>query len=406
MMAIESTLAIVKPDAYAHSADILLVARRAGFDIAARLDTTLSPSQAETFYSEHAHKSFYSDLVEFMTSGPVTVAVLRKNDAITAWRSALGPTNPLDAKKEAPQCIRARFGTDITHNAAHGSDSAESASKEIAFFFPDFEAPTARTGADAKAYLNDAVCPLLTRALTDMCGINPERPVEWLAHYLMGQVTPLPAMTAAPAVANGTAAVVQANGTAAAPEANGKEPGRRIFFVLGGPGSGKGTQCKRIVDKYGYAHFSAGDLLRAEVKSGSEQGEMIDEMIKEGKIVPGEITIELLKKAIEGSDAPGVLIDGFPRKLAQAGAFEKDVSDFEFVLFLDCPEEVMEDRLLKRGETSGRSDDNAESIRKRFRTFVETSMPVVEYYEAKGKVHRINATESMDEVFAKVDALF
>lgn len=184
------------------------------------------------------------------------------------------------------------------------------------------------------------------------------------------------------------------------------KPERRIFFVLGGPGSGKGTQCVKLAEKFGFAHFSAGDLLRAEVKSGSEQGVMIDEMIKEGKIVPGEITINLLKTAISSSKAEGVLIDGFPRELAQAGSFEKDVSDFEFVLFLDCPEEVMEKRLLKRGQTSGRSDDNEATIRKRFRTFIETSMPVIEYFETKGKVCRIDATQSVEQVFEQVEKLF
>lgn len=74
------------------------------------------------------------------------------------------------------------------------------------------------------------------------------------------------------------------------------------------------------------------------------QGEMIDGMIKEGKIVPGSITLDLLRKAIEGSDKPGILIDGFPRKLDQAGSFEATVSDFEFVLFFDCPEDIMEKR--------------------------------------------------------------
>lgn len=399
-MVIESTLALIKPDAHPRAGEVLLAAKRAGFDVACLSVTTLTTAQAEEFYAEHSERPFFPALVEFMTSGPLTAAVLRRADAVTAWRSALGPTSPATARESAPTSVRALFGSDDTRNAAHGSDSAESAAREIEFFFPDFEPAQGRTGADAREYLNETVCPLLTSALTEMCRINPQEPVGWLAHYLLGETAP---------VANGAPVAMPVNGAPAAeaPMANGhSEPAQRIFFVLGGPGSGKGTQCKNLVEKFGFAHFSAGDLLRAEVKSGSEQGAMIDEMIKEGKIVPGEITINLLKKAVEGSDAPGVLIDGFPRKLAQAGAFEKDVSEFEFVLFLDCPEEVMESRLLKRGETSGRVDDNIESIRKRFRTFVETSLPVIEYYEAKGKVHRINATETVEEVFEKVQLLF
>lgn len=392
-MALQSTLALVKPDAHERAAEVLLGAKRTGFEVAQVLETTMTKAQAEEFYSEHKERPFFQDLVEFMCSGPLTAAVLRRSDAIAAWRNTLGPTDPAEAVDSAPSSIRARFGTDKTRNAAHGSDSPASAEREIAFFFPNYSAPTPRTGADAKLYLNETICPLLTRALTEMCAVSPARPVEWLAHFLAGEAGH------APEVGN-----TSSNGVA---HLNGvRAPAKKIYFILGGPGSGKGTQCKMLVEKFGFAHFSAGDLLRAEVASGSKRGEMIGEMIREGQIVPGEITIELLKNAVESSSASGILIDGFPRKLAQAGSFEKDVSDFEFVLFMDCPEEEMEKRLLKRGETSGRTDDNIESIRKRFKTFVETSMPVVEYFEAKGKVRRIDATKPMDEVFAQVEKLF
>ncbi|KAJ5902353.1 hypothetical protein N7495_002881 [Penicillium taxi] len=185
-----------------------------------------------------------------------------------------------------------------------------------------------------------------------------------------------------------------------------------VVFFLGGPGSGKGTQSANLVKDYGFVHLSAGDLLRAEqVRQGSEYGEMIKTYIREGKIVPMEVTVALLSNAMAESLATApppagtkarFLIDGFPRKLDQAVFFEKTVCVSELVLFLDCPEDVMEARLLKRGETSGREDDNAESIRKRFRTFVETSMPVVEDFRGKDKVVEVEATKSVDEVYAKV----
>jgi adenylate kinase family enzyme len=147
--------------------------------------------------------------------------------------------------------------------------------------------------------------------------------------------------------------------------------------------------------------------LRSEVVSKSPDGQMIEELIKEGKIVPGDVTIKLLKSAIEkNANKPGILVDGFPRALTQAGQFEKDVSDFEFCLFLDCPEEVLVRRLLKRGETSGRTDDNKQTIYKRFKTFHETCYPVVEYYEAKGKVRRIDANRALEEVYEDISALF
>eukprot|EP00171_Calliarthron_tuberculosum_P010967 IDg10967t1 len=189
-MAIESTLALIKPDAHARAADVLHAAKRAGFDVACVTEMTMSAAQAEAFYAEHSERPFFSALVEFMTSGPLTAAVLRRVDAVAAWRAELGPTNPEIARESAPRSVRAIFGTDTTHNAAHGSDSAASAEREIAFFFPEFAPASARTGADAREYLNDTVCPLLTKALTEMCSLSPQRPVEWLAHYLLGVAAP------------------------------------------------------------------------------------------------------------------------------------------------------------------------------------------------------------------------
>jgi len=183
--------------------------------------------------------------------------------------------------------------------------------------------------------------------------------------------------------------------------------GQRIVFVLGGPGSGKGTQCARVVEKFGYTHLSTGDLLRAEVESSGERGQKIAQIMEEGKLVPQDVVIELLKDAmLRYPDSPGFLIDGFPRKMSQGVQFEQEVTECHFVLFFECSEEVMEERLIKRGETSGRVDDNAETIRKRFSTFVEETLPVIESYEEKNKLKRVDATRSVDEVFADVCTIF
>jgi len=184
-----------------------------------------------------------------------------------------------------------------------------------------------------------------------------------------------------------------------------------VIFVLGGPGAGKGTQCANLVKDYGFKHLSAGDLLREEQdRKGSEFGEMIKEYIRDGKIVPMEVTIQLLENAmtstIKETGNRKFLIDGFPRKMDQATKFEEAVVPSKFTLFFDCPEDVMQKRLLKRGETSGRSDDNEESIKKRFKTFVETSMPVVEHFEKEGKVVKVMATSSPEEVYADVKKKF
>lgn len=180
-----------------------------------------------------------------------------------------------------------------------------------------------------------------------------------------------------------------------------------VIFVLGGPGSGKGTQCAKLVNNYKFIHLSAGDLLRAEKNTpGSEFGELIDHYIKEGLIVPQEITINLLKNAIvneyKNKNARNFLIDGFPRKMDQALSFENTVSEGKLVLYFECPEEIMLQRLLNRGKTSGRSDDNLESIKKRFATFIQTSMPVVEYFADQDKVIKINCNEPVDDVYKHV----
>lgn len=189
-----------------------------------------------------------------------------------------------------------------------------------------------------------------------------------------------------------------------------------VIFVLGGPGAGKGTQCANLVRDFGFTHLSAGDLLRAEQdRPGSQFGGLIRDCIRNGEIVPMEVTVQLLENAMTDvirkadsaadADATGkkqpkkFLIDGFPRKMDQAIKFEETVCPAKFVLFYDCPEEVMMRRLLERGKTSGRADDNTESIKKRFRTFVETSMPVVHYYEKQGRVVKIDATPKPERVY-------
>jgi len=181
-----------------------------------------------------------------------------------------------------------------------------------------------------------------------------------------------------------------------------------VVFVLGGPGAGKGTQCANLVRDYGFTHLSAGDLLRAEQdRDDSQFGDMIKDYIKSGRIVPMEVTVHLLENAMtEVLDKKGgegrFLIDGFPRKMDQALKFEASVCPSKFTLFFDCPEDVMRERLLNRGKTSGRADDNEESIKKRFKTFVETSMPVVEYFEKEGKVVKIPATSGPEDVYEQV----
>ncbi|KAF8502548.1 UMP-CMP kinase [Hysterangium stoloniferum] len=187
-----------------------------------------------------------------------------------------------------------------------------------------------------------------------------------------------------------------------------------VIYVLGGPGAGKGTQCARLVKDYDFVHLSAGDLLRAEQnRDGSLYGEMIRTCIREGNIVPMEVTVKLLENAMHDAlesninrdawtDGKGrFLIDGFPRKMDQALKFDEEVCMASLVLFFSCTEEVMLGRLLERSKTSGREDDNIDTIKKRFGESLYYASPVIEYYRTLHRVAEIDSTLSIDEVYGE-----
>ena len=217
-----------------------------------------------------------------------------------------------------------------------------------------------------------------------------------------GASTAKPAEALEPIVPNDpvspAAAPVESVTLPVAPTPENIVPDGPVIFVLGGPGSGKGTQCAKLVERYGAAHYSAGDLLRAEVVSKSPDGQMIDRMIKEGQIVPAQVTIDLLKKAVKARPGP-YLIDGFPRSVDNLEFWEAQCGACALTLFYDLSEEVMQARLLERGKTSGRTDDNLATIKKRFETFEGQSKPVVKLLDAKGLVATIDASASPDDVF-------
>merc|ERR1719433_794794 len=187
----------------------------------------------------------------------------------------------------------------------------------------------------------------------------------------------------------------------------------KVLFVLGGPGAGKGTQCGKVVENFqSWAHISAGDCLRAERNDpSSADGEMINNIIKEGKLVPSSITVKLLLKAMSTAKSDGktcFLIDGFPRGIENLNVWNEQAGDSVKVcgiLFYDANEEELEKRLLSRGETSGRSDDNIETIRKRFKTYMDETMPIVEKFKTEGKVFTIDGLPPVDEVWGKTKAI-
>ncbi|KAI4494562.1 hypothetical protein M0804_000763 [Polistes exclamans] len=176
----------------------------------------------------------------------------------------------------------------------------------------------------------------------------------------------------------------------------------KTVWVIGGPGCGKGTQCDRIIKKYGFLHLSSGDLLRDEVASGSPRGASLQELMSKGLFVPTDIVLDLIKEKmekarIEGTTKTGFLIDGYPRELEQGILFEKNVCPVDLILFFDVSNETMTKRLLGRAAVSQRADDNAETIKKRIEIFNQKNGEIVKNYE--DKVVRINAEGTVDEIF-------
>ena len=166
------------------------------------------------------------------------------------------------------------------------------------------------------------------------------------------------------------------------------------IVIFGAPGSGKGTQSERIVEKYGINHISTGDVLRAEIKNGTELGKTAKGYIDQGQLIPDELMVDILASVFDSfKDSKGVIFDGFPRTIPQAEALKVMLKergqDISVMLDLDVPEEELMTRLIKRGKESGRADDNEETIKKRLVVYNTQTSPLKEYYKGEGKYQHI-----------------
>jgi len=173
----------------------------------------------------------------------------------------------------------------------------------------------------------------------------------------------------------------------------------KITFVLGGPASGKGTQCEKLVEEFGYTHISTGDLMRAEMKKGTKEGEEIARIVGEGQLVPYQLTVQVLINALIANPSKNYLIDGFPRALDQAMHFESAACEAQAVLYFNVPEEVCIERCMERAKTSGRTDDNQATIVRRYQNYVDQTKPVISMYERFGKVHEIDGCRDPNEIY-------
>ena len=182
------------------------------------------------------------------------------------------------------------------------------------------------------------------------------------------------------------------------------------IVIFGAPGSGKGTQSDKIIAEYGVEHISTGDVLRAEINCNTELGKTAAAYINEGKLVPDSLIIDILASTLDakGKDIKGVIFDGFPRTIAQAEALNNMLAErgqeVSTVIGLEVNDEELIKRIIARGKTSGRADDNEETAKKRLDTYYSQTMPLKDFYIKEGKYVKIDGVGSIDDIYSNIKA--
>jgi adenylate kinase len=176
------------------------------------------------------------------------------------------------------------------------------------------------------------------------------------------------------------------------------------IVIFGAPGSGKGTQSDKMIEKYGLNHISTGDVLRAEIKKGSELGKTAASFIDQGQLIPDDLMVSILASVYDSfGDHKGVIFDGFPRTIPQAEALKKMLDErgdkVAAMIELDVPEEELMKRLLLRGQQSGRADDNEETIKKRLVVYHSQTQPLIEWYNKEGIHYHIDGLGDLKRIF-------
>ena len=180
------------------------------------------------------------------------------------------------------------------------------------------------------------------------------------------------------------------------------------IIICGAPGCGKGTQSDLIVDKYSLKHLSTGDLLRKEIENKTVLGIEADSYISKGNLVPDNMIIKILVDKIDKQDkeSNGIILDGFPRTVAHAVALEELLNNLNkkstVLIDIQVDNKELISRLLKRGETSGRSDDNLETIKKRLEIYQQKTTPVSDYYKKLNKYVAIDGMGEINEIFDRI----
>ncbi len=180
------------------------------------------------------------------------------------------------------------------------------------------------------------------------------------------------------------------------------------IVIFGAPGSGKGTQSEKLIERYGLYHISTGEVLRDHIARKTPIGQIAKTYINQGQLIPDSLMIRILEEIIENEPKAqkGVILDGFPRTIAQAEALDRFMAkhgrEVKHVIGLEVPEDELIDRMIKRGQQTGRADDNPETIKNRLKVYHESTTPLREFYKNAGKYRKINGSGSVNDIFEEI----
>jgi adenylate kinase len=184
------------------------------------------------------------------------------------------------------------------------------------------------------------------------------------------------------------------------------------IVLFGPPGAGKGTQSEKLIEKYGLTHLSTGDLFRKHLGEGTELGVLAKKYMNEGRLVPDEVVIGMVEDKINESknSTQGYIFDGFPRTTAQAEALDEMLAihglSISGMIALDVPEDVLKARIIERGKTSNRVDDqDEEKINTRIKVYLDETLPVADFYSKQSKLSKINGVGQIDQIFASITSV-
>ncbi|MDE7475488.1 MAG: adenylate kinase [Duncaniella sp.] len=180
------------------------------------------------------------------------------------------------------------------------------------------------------------------------------------------------------------------------------------LVIFGAPGSGKGTQSKKLIDRYGLTHISTGEVLRSQIAAGTELGKIADSYISKGHLIPDDLMVDILASEVDRlrPTSNGFIFDGFPRTIPQADALKKMLEqrgeEVHSVIGLEVADEELMERLIKRGAESGRADDNPETIGNRLKVYHSTTSPLRDYYNKDGKYTPILGSGQVEDIFSNI----